>query len=84
VVKLRASDGARLGIFRVGPFARGIVFDGANIWVSLSNANSVTELRLSDGANLGSFRAGSMPAGLAFDGAHVWVTNNGDGTASKL
>ncbi len=50
-----------------------LAFDGANIWLSNSAANSVTKLRASDAANLGTFPAPGGPYSLAFDGAYVWV-----------
>jgi len=83
VSKLRASDGALLGIFAVGSNPVGVVFDGANIWVSNNLSNSVTKLRASDGQLLGTFTVGQEPTGIAFDGANIWVANRG-GTVSKL
>jgi DNA-binding beta-propeller fold protein YncE len=44
VTKLRASDGAHLGTFSVGNYPFGIVFDGANIWVTNTNSNTVNKL----------------------------------------
>jgi hypothetical protein len=40
-----------------------LAFDGANIWVTHVNGNTVTKLRASDGANLGIFTVGSSPLG---------------------
>ena len=50
-------------------------FDGANIWVTNSDSDSVTKLRASDGAVLGNFKVGKAPDGVAFDGTNIWVTN---------
>ena len=44
ITKLRASDGAALGIFPVGTNPAGIAFDGANIWVTNSGSNNVSRL----------------------------------------
>jgi len=44
VTKLRASDGMRLGTFSVGSYPLGIAFDGANIWVTNTNSNTVNKL----------------------------------------
>jgi hypothetical protein len=44
VTKLRASDGVTLGTFSVGGLPVGVAFDGANIWVTTGNANTVAKL----------------------------------------
>jgi outer membrane protein assembly factor BamB len=62
----------------------GVAFDGANIWVSNFNSNTVTKLQTSDGANLGNFPVGTAPVGVAFDGANIWVTNKSDNDVTKL
>jgi DNA-binding beta-propeller fold protein YncE len=84
VTKLRASDGAGMGIFMAGANPFGVAYDGANIWVTNQGSNTVTKLRASDGANLGNFGVGGQPAGVAFDGANIWVANQGSNTVSKL
>jgi len=72
-----------LGTFAAGSGPSGVVYDGANIWVTDFNSNTVVKLSKS-GGNLGTFTVGSTPAGAAFDGAHIWVTNFGSTTVSKL
>ena len=62
--------------FTVGGSPNGVVFDGANIWVTNSNSDGVTRLRASDGLNLGTFPIGGASRGVAFDGANIWVTNS--------
>jgi DNA-binding beta-propeller fold protein YncE len=44
VTKLRASDGAILGMFGVGNQPAGVAFDGANIWVANQGSNTVSKL----------------------------------------
>ena len=44
VTELRASDGVHLGTFSVGNYPIGIAFDGANIWVTNTNSNTVNKL----------------------------------------
>jgi hypothetical protein len=83
VSKLRASDGAPLGTFTVGGQPNFLVFDGANVWVTVS-PNTVSKLRASDGKILGSFTVGGAPWWPAFDGENIWVPNLHDGTLSKL
>jgi hypothetical protein len=73
-----------LGTFTVGNSPAGVAFDGANIWVSNTASNSVTELRASDGTTLGTFLVGSQPQGVVFDGANIWLANNGSNTVSKV
>ncbi len=82
VTKLRASDGAVLGIFAVPGTPYAIAFDGANIWATLWNgpngpAGSVVKLRASDGTLLGNFPVGPSPAAIVFDGSYLWVANGG-------
>jgi hypothetical protein len=75
VSKLRASDGATLGTFTVGGSPNFLVFDGANVWITVS-PNTVSKLRASDGKILGSFTVGSAPWWPAFDGENIWVPTN--------
>jgi DNA-binding beta-propeller fold protein YncE len=85
VVKLRASDGANLGVFDVGYGAMGMAFDGANVWIANSLDNYVSKLRASDGKLLGTFKTGGpSPFYLAFDGQHIWVTNQGNNSLAEL
>jgi DNA-binding beta-propeller fold protein YncE len=72
-----------LGTFAVGAAPKGVVFDGANIWVANSDDGTVTKLRASDGSNMGTFLVGSGPEGVAFDGANIWVANRSGSTVSK-
>ncbi len=82
ITKLRASDGAVLGIFPVPGTPYAIAFDGANIWATLWNGpngpgGSVVKLRGSDGTLLGNFTVGSSPSAILFDGSSIWVANGG-------
>jgi hypothetical protein len=82
LTKLNATGA--LGTFAAGNGPNGVVYDGANIWVTDFNATTVVKLSKSTGATLGTFTVGSEPAGVAFDGANVWVTNFGSGNVNKL
>jgi hypothetical protein len=90
--KFRASDGALLGTFTIGPGVQGsccttfgIASDGANIWVAYAGAvSTVTKIRASDGTILGTFPVGNGPGSVIFDGADIWVSNDGDFTVTKL
>jgi len=85
LTKLRASDGATLGTFAAIPTGYfDVVFDGVNIWASISSSSSVIKLRASDGIILGTFPTGDTPTCLAFDGANVWVANQTSQSVSKL
>jgi DNA-binding beta-propeller fold protein YncE len=42
--ELRASDGAKLGTFKVGSSPQGVAFDGVNIWVTNTNSNTASKL----------------------------------------
>jgi DNA-binding beta-propeller fold protein YncE len=44
VIKLRASDGAALGTWTVGTGLWGIAFDGAYIWVTNYQNNTVSKM----------------------------------------
>ena len=39
ISKIRASDGVVLGTYSVGPYPRGIAYDGSYIWVTTENSN---------------------------------------------
>jgi hypothetical protein len=43
VTKLRASDGANLGVFAVGKSPIGVVFDGTSIWTTNWGDGTVTK-----------------------------------------
>ena len=77
-------DGTNLGTFATGSGPSGISFDGANIWVSNSNDNTVVKLRPSDGAILSTLPAANGPSAAAFDGARVWVTNSASHSVSRF
>ena len=58
-------------------FARptGILYDGSNMWVTDSDANTL--LKLDSGGNiLQTVTVGNGPVYPAFDGANIWVPNN--------
>jgi hypothetical protein len=80
VSKLRCSDGALQSTFSVeGKQSRGLVFDGANIWVASAWPMSIlSKIRASDGVLQGRFDAGLDPQGITFDGTNIWVTINND------
>ncbi len=75
----QASNGFHVGI---NPY--GVVFDGANIWVTNNGSNTVTKLSAATGMVIGTYPVGSFPAGLAFDGANIWVVNGGSASVTKL
>lgn len=58
----------------------GVAFDGAHLWVTNSNGNSVTELNASNGNWVQTLSGGSYafraPSAIAFDGTHLWATNS--------
>jgi uncharacterized protein (TIGR03437 family) len=62
----------------------GVVFDGANIWVSNGEGVTVTEIQASTGKEIGSFGVQSEPHGILFDGTNIWVANNESNTVSKV
>ena len=59
--------------FPLGAPANGMAYDGANIWVALTN-NTVAKVA-SDGTILAVFPVGRSPQYLVFDGTYMWVTN---------
>jgi hypothetical protein len=85
VATLQWYDANQTGLtYAAGTIPLGIAFDGANMWITNQNANSVTKRRANDGANLGTFAVGSLPNAIAFDGANMWVVNLGSSTVTKL
>jgi hypothetical protein len=70
--------------FLVGSNPVGVVFDGANIWVTNSGDDTVTKLRARDGALQGTFPVGDTPQEIAFDGANIWVANFFGDSLTKL
>src|SRR5262245_11165928 len=70
--------------FPVGLYPSFLAFDGANIWVSNKDADTVTKRRASDGALQGTFPVGDQPQFLTFDGENIWVANSNASTVTKL
>jgi len=74
----------RTATFTVGSLPTGVVFDGADMWVSNVGDGTVTKLRANDGTSLGTFAVGNFPMGMVFDGANIWVAQNGSSSVTKL
>jgi DNA-binding beta-propeller fold protein YncE len=64
----------------------GIIYDGANIWVTDDIPGSVDKLRKLDstGAILQSVDVGTSPPFPAFDGTNIWVPNSVSNTVSVV
>ena len=64
---------------------RGILFDGANIWVTDWREDRDALFKLdSDGAVLQTVTVGTNPAAPAFDGSSIWVPNQGSASVSVV
>src|SRR5215813_6983274 len=79
VTKVRASDGAVLGVFSDSQVTdcHRTVYDGANLWIGCSNGITggiLDKIRASDGAVIGRSSGLGFIQSIAFDGASVWVT----------
>jgi len=88
----------RRGVFKIDPnnykerpitflgqlSTKGICYDGANIWVTNSDGNSVVKLNPEDGSIIGIYEVGLAPHGICFDGANIWVANEASNSVTKL
>ena len=83
VIKMRESDGTRLGVYATGDNPNGVVFDGSHVWVTNHDSNSISKFRAIDGADMGTFSTCTGPRMPAFDGVHIWVPCD-DGSVSKM
>jgi len=65
---------------------RGIVYDGANIWVTDITSGAIDKLHKLDsmGGILQSVDVGSVALLPAFDGTNIWVPNNGSDSLSGV
>ena len=65
---------------------RGLIYDGANMWVTDDLTGSVDKLhRLDSTGNIQlSVDVGSRPEVPTFDGTNIWVPNNGSNTISVV
>jgi DNA-binding beta-propeller fold protein YncE len=61
----------------------GILYDGANIWVTDTAAGTLLKLD-SSGTILQTVTVGSQPAFPVFDGANIWVPNYGDSSITVV
>ena len=79
VSKLRASDGALIGLYPTGAkidSPKSLTFDGTQIWV-ISSSNELT-LRPSDGAIVAYHELGGQINSSLFDGTHIWTSIHGN------
>lgn len=77
VMEYNTSDNALVRTVTGVTSPRGLVYDGASIWVSnYTNPGTVTKIQASTGTILGTFTVGGNPVGMAFDGQYVWVANS--------
>jgi hypothetical protein len=77
VLKVRVADGVIVASYPLPNLPQGIVFDGANVWITQrgqGGVGSVVKMRASDGLALGTFSAGVGPCGIVYDGANIWIT----------
>src|SRR5580765_3130529 len=77
---VRAED---IQTFAAGQSPTNMAFDGANIWVTNSDADTVTKLRASDGSLQGTFPTGDVPQFAVFDGANIWISNTLDDSITR-
>jgi hypothetical protein len=77
LIKFRPGDGAILGTFstQTGGTAGALTFDGANIWVGITDNPLLLKFRASNGALIGTFSLTAITQALAFDSEHVWATS---------
>jgi DNA-binding beta-propeller fold protein YncE len=62
---------------------RGVLYDGAHIWVTDRNAGTLLKLSPA-GAILQTVTVGTHPLLPVFDGANIWVPNGGDNSISVV
>src|SRR5262249_800385 len=61
-----------------------LCFDGTNLWVAETDANTVTQVRATDGAILNTYGVPAGPVALAYDGVNVWVASKIAGSVTAL
>jgi hypothetical protein len=61
----------------------GILYDGANIWITDQNVNTLEKLD-SDGVILQSVPVGGAPQFPVFDGSNIWVPNRQDASVTVV
>jgi hypothetical protein len=61
----------------------GILFDGANIWVTDNAAGTLLKLD-SSGVILQTVTVGTNPTSPVFDGTNIWVPNSGDSSITVV
>ena len=70
--------------FPVGNSPIGLAFDGANIWVSNQDDDTVMRLKSSHGAIQHTYLVERSPEGILFDGTSIWVANYYGNTVDKI
>jgi len=66
----------------------GVAFDGSHIWVTNSNADTVSKIDIITNTEVDTVFVRGLdrrwPERVAFDGSHIWVVNSGHTTISKI
>jgi YVTN family beta-propeller protein len=78
---------AAIGVIRtipVGKEPRYVSSDGAHVWVTNLNEETVSEIDASSGKVIRTIKVGDLPSGVSSDGTHVWVGNHDSGTVSEI
>ena len=78
-------DLAKPATVAVGTQPNGVAFDGTNIWVTNSSANTVTRINPTTNEVVGSpIAVGGGPGAIAFDGTHMWIANSASNTVTRV
>jgi DNA-binding beta-propeller fold protein YncE len=69
---------------RVGGKPDALAFDGAHIWVTNQDSDTIHKLRATDCGLLGEFPTGRLPEDVVYGGGYIWVADFQDNTVRKL
>jgi DNA-binding beta-propeller fold protein YncE len=60
-----------------------MAFDGTNVWVTNSGANTVQKIPVATGTPSPPIAVGRFPDAVVFDGANVWIANGNGNSVQK-
>jgi YVTN family beta-propeller protein len=83
VVKLRATDGKKLGTFPAGSDPGALAVGEGAVWIASKLTGTLTKLSPSTGEILDRIHVGDLPAAVAVVTGSVWVANS-SGTLNRI
>ncbi len=84
LIKLNATNGKKLGTYKVGTKPCAVYSNKKYVWVAHQDNNNVTWMSARDGHILSIIPVGKNPEAICYDGKNIWVANSGSNNVTKI